>query len=110
MICPTHQPATFILRRQLIDIPPIIPEFSEHHIFQKTRPCGHHTKALFPSGVNSPISYGPNIQATIAYILTRQYLSFERMSEFFSDVCNLEISQATLCALLKRFAQKAQPA
>jgi transposase len=32
------------------------------------------------------------------------------MSEFFSDVFNLKISQGTLCALLKRFAQKAQPA
>jgi transposase len=41
---------------------------------------------------------------------TRQYLPFERMSEFFSDVCNLKISQGTLCTLLKGFAQKAQPA
>ncbi|WP_426092968.1 IS66 family transposase [Flavobacterium sp. DSR3-2] len=32
------------------------------------------------------------------------------MSEFFSDVCNLKISQGTLCTLLKGFAQKAQPA
>ncbi|OYU85553.1 MAG: hypothetical protein CFE24_01225 [Flavobacterium sp. BFFFF2] len=37
-------------------------------------------------------------------------LPFERMSQFFSDVCNLEISTGTLCSLLKRFAQKAQPA
>ena len=106
----SDEPATFILRRQVVDIPPIIPEFTEHRIFQKTCACGHHTKALFPSGVNSPISYGSNIQATIAYMHTRQYLPFERMSEFFSDVCNLEISQGTLCTLLKRFAQKAQPA
>lgn len=104
------EPATFIQRRQVVDIPPIIPEFTEHRIFQKTCPCGHHTKASFPSDVNSPISYGSNIQAVIAYMHTRQYLPFERMSEFFSDVCNLEISQGTLCSLLKRFAQKAQPA
>jgi hypothetical protein len=30
------------------------------------------------------------------------------MSKFFSDVCNLEISQGTLCSLLKRFAQKVE--
>ena len=106
----SEQPARFILRRQVVDLPPIIPELSEHCIFQKTCPCGHHTKALFPSGVNSPISYGSNIQATIACIHTRQYLPFERMSEFFNDVCNLKISQGTLCTLLKVFAQKAQPA
>lgn len=106
----SDEPATFIQRRQVVDIPPIIPEFTEHRIFEKTCPCGHHTKATFPINVNSPISYGANIQATAAYMHTRQYLPFERMSEFFSDVCNLEIAQGTLCSLLKRFAQKAQPA
>jgi transposase len=32
------------------------------------------------------------------------------MSEFFSDFCNLPISQGTICNLLDKFAQKAQPA
>jgi transposase len=100
----------FIGRRQVVDIPPIIPEFTEHRIFGKICTCGHHTKSSFPNNVNSPISYGANIQAKAAYMHTRQYVPFERMSEFFSDVCNLEISQGTLCSLLKRFAQKAQPA
>ncbi|MET4084279.1 transposase [Pedobacter sp. UYP30] len=106
----SEKPATFIQRRQVVDIPPIITEFTEHRIFQKTCACGHHTKATFPSGVNSPISYGTEIQATIAYMHTRQYLPFERMSEFFFDVCNLKISQGTLCTLLKGFAEKARPA
>lgn len=106
----SDQRATFMQRRQVVDIPPIAPEFTEHRIFQKTCACGHHTKAVFPSGVNAPISYGPNIQATIAYMHTRQYLPFERMSEFFSDVCNLKIAQGTLCSLLNGFAKKARPA
>lgn len=105
-----HEPAELILRRQVVDIPPIIPEYTEHRIFQKTCACGHQTKSSFPNGINASISYGTNIQATIAYMHTRQYLPFERMSEFFSDVCNLEISQGTLCNILERFAQKAQPA
>jgi hypothetical protein len=41
---------------------------------------------------------------------TRKYLLFARLSKFFSDVCNLKISQATLCNLLKVFAQRAQSA
>lgn len=41
---------------------------------------------------------------------SRQYLPFERMSEFFRDVCNLPISQGTISNLLKSFAIKAQPA
>ncbi|WP_426092967.1 IS66 family transposase zinc-finger binding domain-containing protein [Flavobacterium sp. DSR3-2] len=69
----SDEPATFMLRRQVVDIPPIIAEFTKHRIFKKACDCGHHTKALFPNGVNSPISYGSNFQATIAYLHTRQY-------------------------------------
>lgn len=64
---------------------------------------------MFPSGVFSPISYGFNIQAKIAYVFTEQYLPFDRMSEFLDDVCNLKISQDTLCSLLKGFDYKALP-
>ena len=32
------------------------------------------------------------------------------MSEYFSDVCNLPISQGAICDILERFAQKATPA
>ena len=32
------------------------------------------TIADFPKGVNTPVSYGANIEALIAYLHTRQYL------------------------------------
>jgi transposase len=41
---------------------------------------------------------------------TRQFIPFERMSEYFRDVCNLPISQGAICDILERFAQKAFPA
>ena len=100
----------FVSRRQIIDIPPIKPECTEHQIFRKVCRCGFCNVAEFPPEVSSNISYGSNIQATIAYLHTRQYLPFERMSEFFQDFCNLPISQGTICNLLEKFAQKAQPA
>lgn len=100
----------FIGRRQIIDIPPIKPEYTEHQIYRKTCSCGVLCQANFPQGIDFPISYGANIQATIAYLHTRQYLPFARMSEFFSDFCNLPISQGTICNLVEKFAQKALPA
>ena len=100
----------FVSRRQIIDIPPIKPEYTEHQIFRKVCNCGFCNVSEFPKEVNHPISYGTNIQATIAYLHTRQYLPFARMSEFFSDFCNLPISQGTICNLLNKFAQKAAPA
>jgi len=102
--------AELITRRQIVDIPPIVPQFTEHRAYRVVCLCGHQTEASFPAGINSPISYGPNIEATIAYLHTRQYIPFERMAEYFGDVCNLPISQGTICDILERFAQKATPA
>ena len=96
--------------RQMVDIPPIIPQYTEHRAYRVTCSCGHQTEASFPSGINAPISYGPSIEAFIAYLHTRQYIPFERMREYFSDVCNLPISQGAICDILERFAQKATPA
>ena len=103
-------PSKFVSRRQILDIPPIKPEYTEHQIFEKICPCGHCNRAEFPKEVIHPISYGATIQATIAYLHTRQYLPFARMREFFSDFCNLSISQGSICNLLNKFAQNAAPA
>ena len=100
----------FVSRRQIIDIPPIKPEYTEHQIFKKICRCGFCNVAEFPAELGSKVSYGPTIQATIAYLHTRQYLPFERMREFFNDFCNLPISQGTISNLLNKLAHKAQPA
>jgi transposase len=100
----------FLLKRQVVDIPVISPTYTEHQIFKKTCSCGHQNSSVFLENIKASISYGSTIQATIAYMHTRQYLPFERMSEFFKDVCNLPISQGTICNLLNDFAFKAQPA
>ena len=99
-----------LLKRQVVDIPVIFPKYTEHRTFKKTCSCGHQNESAFPDNVRSTISYGANIQATIAYMHTRQYLPFERMSEFLKDVCNLPISQGTISNLLNSFALKARPA
>jgi transposase len=99
-----------LLKRQVIDIPEIFPTYTEHRTFKKTCSCGSETQTDFPTNITSPISYGASVQSTIAYLHTRQYLPFARMSEFFRDVCNLPISQGTICNLLNDFVDKSQPA
>jgi transposase len=103
-------PSQLEMRRQVVDIPPIVPKYTEHRVYSTVCSCGHQTLSAFPTGVNAPISYGPSIEATIAYMHTRQYIPFERMSEYFRDVCNLPISQGAICDILDRFAEKAMPA
>jgi transposase len=104
------QQAELASRRQVIDIPVIRPSYTEHRIFGKTCACGHLTKGTFPSGIDSPISYGRQTTALIAYLHTRQYISLARISEFFSSVYGMGISQGTICGILERFAERALPA
>jgi transposase len=96
-------------KRQIIDIPPIKPVRIEHQIFSKTCTCGCVNKEIFPINRPSKIQYGPNVEATIAYLSTRQYLPYQRMQEFFSDVMNLSISQGGIASILQRFTQKSTP-
>ena len=96
-------------KRQIIDIPPIKPVRIEHQIFSKICTCGCVNKENFPANMPSKIQYGPNVEATIAYLSTRQYLPFQRMQEFFSDVMNLSISQGGIASILQRFTQKSTP-
>ena len=96
-------------KRQVIDIPVIKAERTEYQIFNKTCSCGHTTSGEFPHYVTSPVQYGSNVEALIAYMHTRQYLPFNRMKEFFSDVMGLPVSEGGLHHILARFGQKALP-
>ena len=105
----SDKPEELVLKRQVVDIPVIFPKYTEHRIIKKTCCCGHQNKSVFPENVKATISYGATIKVTIAHMHTRQYLPFERMSEYFNDVCNLPISQGTICNFLEGFALKAKP-
>lgn len=77
----------------------IKPKYAEHKIYKKTFSCGHGNVSDCPIQVETSISYEYNIQATIAYLHTRKYLPYERMSAFFANFCNL----------LQNVAEKAKP-
>lgn len=103
-------PGEVAARRQVVDIPPIVPHYTEHRTLCKKCPCGHLCEGAFPENVRAPISYGPNVQATAAYLHTRQYLPVGRTAEFFSDFCGVPLSQGTVINLLKKFTAKSAPA
>lgn len=50
--------AQLACRRQVVDIPPIRPVYTEHRQYRSLCPCGHRATGMFPSGVNAPVSYG----------------------------------------------------
>lgn len=103
-------PEEFIEERQVVEIPPVKPVYKAHRIYRKTCSCGHVTEGSFPDNVHSPIQYGSSVEATVAYLHSRQFLPYERMAEYFKHVMNLPVSPGTLNNIIHRFAQKASPA
>lgn len=94
-------------RRQVIDIPPIIPIVTEHRVYEKKcTNCGHINCGSFPAHVKSPISYGNGIMTLIAYLSVRQYISMNRIQEILGAVFNVKMSEGTIKNQLSRYANK----
>ena len=103
-----ERPSELVARRQVIDIPPIIPVTTEYQCFSTTCTCGHHQKADFPNGVTNHIQYGPNIQTLVVYNSVYQCLPFYRLQSFLKQVASVHLSKGTIENILRRTADKAQ--
>ncbi|MFZ2948859.1 MAG: IS66 family transposase, partial [Desulfuromonadaceae bacterium] len=83
-------------RRQVWDIPPQKMDVTEHRAETKVCPvCGCLNKAEFPSEVTAPVQYGTSVKSLITYLSQYQLLPYDRIREFFQDLFEQDISQAT---------------
>jgi transposase len=98
--------AVFAGKRQVIDIPPIVPHISEHRIYSRVCHCGHCQLSDYPQEAHSSVCYGNNLSGLTAYFHSRQYIPFERMREMYRDLFGLEISSGSLVNMIQRFAVK----
>jgi transposase len=101
--------AISLTSRQVIDIPIPVPVCTEHQTFAKTCTCGHINKGEFPVNVKAKVQYGSHIEALTAYLNVRQYMPYNRIQEFYSQLMGLNISQGGIGCLLERFTGKALP-
>ena len=84
-------------RRQVFDLPPIKVEVTEHRTEEKICPhCGQINEASFPGGINQQAQYGSRIKAILTYLNQYQLLPYERTSELFSDLFDIELSAGTI--------------
>jgi transposase len=105
----TEVPEALIETRQVIDIPVIKPVCTEHRIYRKTCSCGQNIDSSFPSHLTAKVQYGAGVEALVGYLHARQYLPYQRMKEFFTDVMGLAVSVGGINNILKRLTQKALP-
>ena len=101
--------AQFESRRQVADLPEIRPIFTEFQCFSRQCTCGHNQIADYPSHVTNHIQYGASVEAAVAYYSVYQYLPFRRMSDLFTHVYNLPISEGTIGNMLERLGKRGQP-
>jgi transposase len=123
-------------RRQVVDIPPVNPEYTEHRSHHKICPscgrvntskklilysascnnhkicpsCGRVNTGNYPVGVKAPIQYGSNVKSTVAYMSVYQYLPYKRMSEFFKDMFSIPLSEGSIESILEKMSQNSEVA
>lgn len=92
-------------KRQVVDIPPIDREVTEHRgEFKECGNCGKVNKAEFPEGVVAPVQYGPRLKSIAVYLGGYQLLPYHRTRELFSDLFGIDLSEATLVNMVNRCA------
>ena len=102
----THE---FIGKRQVVDIPPITPIVTEHRIYSTICQCGKEHTPNYPKEASAPISYGNSVEAAIGYLSVGQYMSMQRIAEFFDQVFNINLSQGTISNKLESLTKRCLP-
>jgi transposase len=94
-------------KRQVIEIPPIVPIYEEYRQYACQCPtCQHQQLADFPIGINAPIQYGSSVETLVGYFSVYQYIPFKRLQSLFSQLFSLPVSQGSIGNILERSAQK----
>src|SRR5947209_3189566 len=84
-------------RRQVVDLPPLQVQVTEHQAETKGCPgCGATTTAAFPAGVTAPVQYGPGIAALAVYLTQAQLLPLGRTAELLAELFACPLSERTL--------------
>ena len=105
----TGFPDVLQCRRQVVDIPPIYPTYTEHQIYSRQCTCGHINHGVFPTGIDNHIQYGPNVESLVAYLNVGQYLPYGRMQSMFNKLFNIPLSQGSIHNMLERFSHRVTP-
>ena len=91
-------------RRQVVDLPPMTVEVTEHQLIARRCSCGATTCGTAPQGVTAPVQYGPRITAIVLYLYVGQFLSKNRTAQALAELFGTPMSEGTVAAMSRRAA------
>jgi transposase len=94
-----------VSRHQVVDIPEIKPQVTEHQLVVKKCGCGHETQGEAPAGALARTQYGPNALALMVYFVMAQHISVARCAQLFRDVLGTPVSVATILKASRQAAE-----
>ena len=82
--------------RQVIDLPAIRFEVTEHRVEQAQCGCGKVHRAAFPEGVNRPVQYGAQIKAAAVYLTQYLQMPVDRTAQALKEMFGVSMSTGTI--------------
>jgi transposase len=103
-------PAQARQRRQVVDLPPLQLQTTEHQVETLCCPvCQHLSSGQFPPEAPDPLQYGPRLKAFIVYLRVYQLLPSARTQELLADLFGAAPSEGTLTTILTAAATRLAP-
>ncbi len=100
-------PATHCPRRQVIDLPPLRLQTTEHPVETVCCPaCQQPTSAVFPPEAAELVQYGPQIKAFALYLRTYQLRPSARTRELLTDLFGSAPSEGTLDNIVQEASRR----
>lgn len=98
-----HVPGHVRNRSQQVELPPLAPTIVEVLCYRCFCPaCGRATTASYPEGWDPNQTFGPRLQAALAYLHHHHHISYERLCGLLADLCGLGISEGAVANALAR--------
>ena len=105
-----ERPVTALVRRQVVDLPPLRLDVTEYQAATVECPCCRQaTTAAFPPQVRQPVQYGPRVLGLGVYLRHYQLLPYQRSAELLADLFGHGPSAGTLHAASLRCAAALGP-
>jgi transposase len=105
-----EQVAVELKRRQVIDLPPMQVEVTEHQAeCLVCRACGQVSEGQFPEAVTQLVQYGPRVKSLAVYLKSQQLLPYGRTQQFLADLFGLSVVQGSLENFMEAAATKVAP-